>query len=160
RAAANLAFANGDPVPNASADDLMLTNAARMMPLIADTLAADEQRKVGFVLSRGGRFAPFESGWEGELMNSRINTTLCIWNETVGGVTHSMTGENLAGCATEFGARCADGSPMRDHYPEQDWPLLVTCYKSHIMSSSSIGAERLRMIHPETPLSINRKDAE
>ena len=160
RAAANLAFANGDPVPNASADDLMLTNAARMMPLIADTLAADEQRKVGFILSRGGRFAPFESGWEGELMNSRINTTLCIWNETVGSITHSMTGEKLPGCATEFGARFADGSPMRDHYPEQDWPLLVTSYKSHIMSSSSIGAERLRMIHPENPISINRKDAE
>lgn len=160
RAAANLAFANGDPVPDASADDLMLTNAARMMPLIADTLAADEQRKVGFVLSRGGRFAPFESGWEGEQMKSRINNTLCIWNPIIGSTIHSMTGEKLPGCATEFGPRFADGSAMRDHYSEQDWPLLVTSYKSHIMSSSSIGAERLRMIHPENPISINRKDAD
>ncbi|ART83693.1 tetrathionate reductase subunit A [Oceanisphaera profunda] len=160
RAAANLAFANNDPVPDASADDLMLTNAARLMPLISETLAKDEQRKVGFVLSRGGRFAPFESGWEGELMKNRTTNTLCIWNPTIGRTIHSMTGEKLPGCATEFGPRFADGSAMRDHYSEQDWPLLVTSYKSHIMSSSSIGAERLRMIHPENPISINRKDAE
>ncbi|MGO4998391.1 molybdopterin dinucleotide binding domain-containing protein [Oceanisphaera sp. W20_SRM_FM3] len=160
RAAANLAFANNDPVPDASADDLMLTNAARLMPLIAETLAVEEQRKVGFVLSRGGRFAPFASGWEGELMKNRTTNTLCIWNPTIGSTIHSMTGEKLPGCATEFGPRFADGSAMRDHYSEQDWPLLVTSYKSHLMSSSSIGAERLRMIHPENPISINRKDAE
>ncbi|MBR9857885.1 MAG: tetrathionate reductase subunit TtrA [Gammaproteobacteria bacterium] len=159
RAAANLAFA-GQPVPDASADDLMLTNAARLMPLISDTLAPDERRKAGFILSRGGRFAPFEQGWEGAMMKNRVTDTLCIWNPTIGSTIHSMTGEKLPGCATQFGPRFADGSPMREHYPEREWPLLVTSYKSHLMSSSSIGAERLRMIHPENPISINRRDAE
>lgn len=159
RAAANLAFA-GTPVPDASADDLVLTNAARLMPAIESTLAPDEQRKAGFVFSRGGRFAPFESGWQGELMNKRTKESLCIWNPTIGTSIHSMTGERLSGCAALYEPRFADGSPMRTHYSEAEWPLLVTSYKSHLMSSSSIGAERLRMIHPENPVSIHRKDAE
>lgn len=160
RGAANLAFAGDRPVPEASADDLVLTNAARLMPLIEATLAPDEQRRAGFIFSRGGRFAPFESGWQGELMGKRTGNTLCIWNATIGSTVHAMTGERLSGCAAFYGPRFADGSPMRDHYPEQEWPLLVTSYKSHLMSSSSIGAERLRMIHPENPISIHRRDAE
>src|SRR5690606_41168601 len=53
----------------------------------------------------------------------------------------------------------ADGSPMREHFSEQEWPLLMSSYKSNLMSSMSIGMSRLRQVHPHNPISLNLKDA-
>lgn len=37
--------------------------------------------------------------------------------------------------------------------------MLMTSYKSNLMSSMSIGVDRLRQLHPHNPVSINRDDA-
>ena len=70
-----------------------------------------------------------------------------------------MTGERLSGCPTWYPTRLADGSAMRQHFPEAQWPLLMTSYKSNLMSSMSIGVARLRQVHPHNPVSVNREDA-
>lgn len=160
RATANLAYAQGKAVPQASIDDLILTNAARWLPAIEETLAPQEQLRAGFVLSRGGRFSDFKDSYQGEQLTYGISQPLCIWNPKVGQTVHSISGQRLSGCAKLYGPRFMDGSAMRDHFSEQEWPFLVVSYKSHLMSSSSIGSQRLRSIHPENPVSIHRQDAD
>ncbi|MCV4640217.1 hypothetical protein OFB62_33460, partial [Escherichia coli] len=48
---------------------------------------------------------------------------------------------------------------MREHFSEQEWPLLMSSYKSNLMSSMSIGMSRLRQVHPHNPISLNLEDA-
>ncbi|WP_343719321.1 molybdopterin dinucleotide binding domain-containing protein, partial [Achromobacter dolens] len=45
-------------------------------------------------------------------------------------------------------------------YPRADWPFLLSSFKSNLMSSMSIGVDRLRQVHPHNPVSINRQDGE
>ena len=37
--------------------------------------------------------------------------------------------------------------------------MLITSYKSNLISSMSIGVDRLRQVHPHNPISINKEDA-
>ena len=71
-----------------------------------------------------------------------------------------MTGERYSGCPTWYPARLADGRDVRAEYPRQDWPFLLSSFKSNLMSSISIGVDRLRQVHPHNPVSINRQDGE
>jgi hypothetical protein len=50
------------PVAEAISEDLTLTGVQRILPVINQTLKADEVSRVAFVYSRGGRFAPDTSG--------------------------------------------------------------------------------------------------
>ncbi|HYG69331.1 MAG TPA: hypothetical protein VD838_16785, partial [Anaeromyxobacteraceae bacterium] len=70
RAFANLAY-DGEPVPDASRDDLALTGVDRFLAAHAGTLDADEARKVGFVLARGGRVQAPDAAYRGEWLSKR-----------------------------------------------------------------------------------------
>ena len=75
---------------------------------------------------------------------------LQVWSEELAGFRHAMTGERYGGCPTWYPARLADGRDVRAEYPRQDWPLLSS-FKSNLMSSISIGVDRLRQVHPHNP---------
>jgi tetrathionate reductase subunit A len=49
---------------------------------------------------------------------------------------------------------------LRDHFTQEDWPLLAFSFKSNLMNSYAIGLERLRMIKPYNPVLLHYKDAE
>lgn len=158
RAAANVAFA-GQPVPAATDDDLEITGVSRLRPTLEATLTADEWRRVAHVYTRGGRFAPKPAA-TAEAPPRIWDQQVCVWNEIVGRARNTMTGELFTGCPTWHPARFADGSPMEAHYPETEWPFRLTSYKSHLQSSVSIGASRLRQVHPYNPVGVSRPDAE
>ena len=159
RAIANIAYAGGKPVGEASDDDLELTGLTRLRPLLEEKLGADEWRQAAMVLTRGGRFDLLDDAWQGEHVKAAHQPALPLWDETLATLRHSMTGELFSGCPRWQPPRLADGTPMRDKYSERDWPLLMTSYKSNLMSSMSIGVSRLRQVHPHNPVSIHREDA-
>ncbi|NLC36289.1 MAG: tetrathionate reductase subunit TtrA, partial [Alcaligenaceae bacterium] len=160
RAACNIAYQAGKPVGEASDDDIAITGLTRWMPTITERLKPEEVRRVAMVMSRGGRFDRIEDAWEGDRIKKKPAHPINIWNESVAAMRHSMTGERLTGCPTWHPTRFADGSAMRDHFPEKDWPLTMSSYKSNLMSSMSIAASRLRQIHPHNPISVNKNDAQ
>ena len=160
RAVANIAFSGGKPVGEASDDDLEVTGMKRYTGLLQGKLKADEWRQVAMVLTRGGRFDKLDQAWEGDHIKARHKPVLPLWDETLGNMRHSMTGERYSGCPTWQPALLASGQPMREKYGEQEWPMLMTSYKSNLMSSISIGVARLRQVHPDNPVSIHRQDAE
>lgn len=160
RAICNIAYQAGKPVGEASDDDIAITGLSRWMPEVTKRLKPEEVRRVAMVMSRGGRFDRIENAWDGERLKTTPKAPINIWNENIAAMRHSMTGERLMGCPTWHPTRFADGSAMREHFPEKDWPLTMSSYKSNLMSSMSIAASRLRQVHPHNPVSLNKKDAE
>ncbi|GAB1387446.1 hypothetical protein MASR1M59_25940 [Melaminivora sp.] len=111
-------------------------------------------------MTRGGRFDKIEGAWAGEHIKAAHKFPVQLWHEGLAKMRHSMTGERYSGCPTWQPTRFADGSDMRDHFPEKDWPLAMSSYKSNLMSSMSIAADRLRQVHPHNPISLHRDDAQ
>lgn len=160
RAIANIAYQAGKPVGEASDDDIAITGLARWMPEVEKRLAPEEVRRVALVMSRGGRFDAIEDAWKGEHIKAAHKFPVQLWHEGLARMRHSMTGERYSGCPTWYPTRLADGSSMRERFPEADWPLSMSSYKSNLMSSMSIAAPRLRQVHPHNPISLNREDAQ
>lgn len=129
------------------------------MPALQQRLLPEEVRRVAMVMSRGGRFDRIEDAWQGEHVKAAHKFPVQLWHEGLAKMRHSMTGERYAGCPTWYPTRFADGSSMRAHYPEKDWPLTMSSYKSNLMSSMSIAASRLRQVHPHNPISLHQEDA-
>ncbi|HHS94567.1 MAG TPA: tetrathionate reductase subunit TtrA, partial [Rhodobacterales bacterium] len=53
----------------------------------------------------------------------------------------------------------ADGTPLREAFPESDWPMTMVAFKSNLQSAYSIASPVLRSIQPDNPVSINPEDA-
>ncbi|HUG59448.1 MAG TPA: molybdopterin dinucleotide binding domain-containing protein, partial [Candidimonas sp.] len=159
RGMANIAYFGGKPVGNASDDDMELTGVDKYAPMLQEKLKPEEWRQVAMLLTRGGRFDKIEQAWEGKHLRKAYPKPLQIWNEDIASIRHSMTGEHFSGCPTWYPTRLANGSDMRTTYDKQQWPLLLTSYKSNLMSTMSIGIDRLRQVHPHNPISVNREDA-
>lgn len=159
RGIANIAFSGQQPVGEATDDDMALTGVNRYASLLQETLKPEEWRQVAMVLTRGGRFESLEKAWDGDQVRQRYTKPLQLWNEELAVMRHSITGERFSGCPTWYPTRLANGDAMRDHYGQEQWPFLLTSYKSNLMSSISIAASRLRQVHPHNPVSLNREDA-
>lgn len=159
RGMCNIAYQAGRPVPEASDDDIALTGLTRWMPELEKRLKPEEVRRVAMVMTRGGRFDRVEDAWKGDQLKQAHKFPVQLWNEGLARMRHSMTGERYSGCPTWYPTRFADGSSMREHFPEKDWPLTMSSYKSNLMSSMSIAAPRLRQVHPHNPISLNVEDA-
>lgn len=162
RGFANIAYGMGRPVPDALDNDIQLTGLTRHIDAVQERVKDDEWRKVALVMSRGGRFDRVKDAWDeskGHLKHTH-EFMLPIWDEGLYRSRHAMTGEHNSGCPTWYPTRLADGSAMRESFDEAQWPFLMTSYKSNLMSSLSIGVDRLRQVHPHNPLSINREDAQ
>ncbi|MGK0662603.1 molybdopterin dinucleotide binding domain-containing protein, partial [Bordetella bronchiseptica] len=159
RGMANMAYAGGAPVAEASEDDLALTGVDRHADLLRRTLHEDEWRRVALLMSRGGRFDAAEDVWRDGRVHPPYRKPLHVWSEDLARMRHAMTGEPYSGCPTWYPTRLADGRAMREQYPQADWPFLLSSFKSNLMSSMSIGVSRLRQVHPHNPVSISRADA-
>lgn len=158
RGFANVAYSGGNPVPDASEDDAALTGVSRHLDLLRNRLDAQEWRKVAFLMTRGGRFADEEKAWAGDRQSKLYPEALTLWNGDLARMRHSMTGAPFTGCPTYYPPRLADGTAVREVFPEKSWPFMVCSFKSSLMSSISIGVARLRQVHPSNPIVLNRQD--
>lgn len=159
RAAANLAYA-GKGVTKASAEDIYLSGLERLLPDMQRVLTAEEQGKVAFIFTRGGRFEDASEAYKGEQMKHQWKRPLAIWNEKVGTSRNTMTGEFYSGCPTWHPQKLADGTPLREKYPEAEWPFTLTNFKSNIHSAVSNLSPRLNSIKGFNPVYIHPQDAE
>ncbi len=158
RAGANIAF-QGDTLPAATPEDVAHSGIASLMPRIEATLPEDERGPVAHLYSRGGRFQPHTAAYDGDKLGNRWTRTLCLYSEEVASAIDSETGRHLRGVPCFQRAALSDGTPMREVYPEQDWPLLAFSFKSNMINSYSAGLDRLRMIKPNNPVMVNTIDA-
>ncbi|MGO1500364.1 MAG: molybdopterin dinucleotide binding domain-containing protein [Marinobacter sp.] len=159
RAAANIAMA-GKPLADAVAEDITASGIEPLMDQIKSTVSADEAGPVAQLYSRGGRFETMEQAYDGEKLGHAWKRPLCVYNEQVGTTIDSYSGKRHVGTPTHHAPRFWDGSLLREHYSEGEWPLLAFSFKSNLMNSYAIGLERLRMIKPYNPVLLHHNDAE
>src|SRR5699024_636692 len=97
RGFANVAYAMGRPVPDASDEDMRLTGVDKKLDLIKAHLKEEEWLKVAMLMTRGGRFDRVEDAWDGDHLKHAHLTMLPIWDEELASLTYSMTGEKFSG---------------------------------------------------------------
>lgn len=158
RLAANIAFMGKAPVAEAAPEDISLTGVTRILPVITDTLKADEVRRVAFVYSRGGRFAPDKSGRTDNRVGNAWEKPLQIWNADVAAHRHAITGERYSGCPAWYPSRLSDGRSVDELFPQQEWPLKMISFKSNTMSSASAVIPRLHHLKPVNLVALNPQD--
>lgn len=159
RAGANVAWLGKQPVPDASDEDIAFSGVGRVLPALKATLKEEEWRKVAFVLARGGRYQNQTEGFEGEKATHRFAKPLQVYNEAVGTSTSSITGRRWPGTAAWMPPVFADGTPVSHVHRPEDWPFQLVSSKSVLVSAYTIGATRLRHLHPENPVGVNVEDA-
>ncbi|HAT1644307.1 TPA: tetrathionate reductase subunit TtrA [Raoultella planticola] len=155
RVAANIAFAGQKPLPPAEDQDMSMSGVERIFPAIQRSLKSDEALPVAFLYSRGGRFAPQQSG---PTVGTEWIKPLQIWNPQVAAYHYAMTGERYSGCPTWYPARLSDGRALDAVYPPSEWPMKLMSFKSNVMSSSSTVVERLHHVRPVGLVAINPED--
>lgn len=158
RIAANIAFTGDNPAPAASKQEIMLSGVDRIMPALQRTLKAEEIDQVAFIYTRGGRFASYESGIKGDAIGKPWTKPLQIWNSLVAVHRHSVSGKRFSGCPRYYPPLLASGQPVDSIYPPQEWPLLLTSFKSNLISSSTAMIERLHHVKPHNLVAINPQD--
>ncbi len=155
---ANIAF-DGQPVPDASDEDLRLTGLDRFAPQLDAVLKPEEQRKVGYVMSHGGRFEDEANSYQGEWLKRRYQAPLQLYNEPLARQRNSMTGQRLFGSATWLPPLFLDGSKLSDSYPVRQWPFQLISTKSQYMNSGTITARKLRKLRPVNEIAMQADDA-
>lgn len=158
--AANIAFMGNAPVAEAISEDLTLTGVQRILPVINQTLKADEVSRVAFVYSRGGRFAPDTSGRAENRVGQLWEKPLQIWNAEVAAHRHAITGERYSGCPAWYPARLSDGRAIEALFPRQQWPLKLISFKSNTMASASTVIPRLHHLKPTNLVALNPLDGQ
>lgn len=158
RAAANVAF-QGQPLPDATESDVLHGGIERLVPMIARTLKHDEQLPVAYMYARGGRFEDYDQGFKDGQHRHAWLRPMCVYNEDVGTAIDSRTGERYVGNPQFQPPIFYDGTPMREIYTLEEWPLLAFSFKSNVMNSYSVGLERLRMVKPYNPVLLHEADA-
>ncbi len=159
RAGANIAFGGQKPVADATDEDIRFVGLDRLLHPMQSTLKEDEWRKVANVLARGGRFQPVNQAYQGEQMTAKFLRPLQLYNETVAISRSATTGKRFSGVPKWAEPSFADGSTMRKHYPEAQWPILLTSQKSVLINSYTIGVDRLRGLHVDNPVALHIDDA-
>ncbi len=158
--AANVAYSGGNQVPEISREDVNWSGVKRIMPEIRRTLKSEEVEKVAFMYARGGRYENLDKGRKTDGTPDKVwLKPLAIWNPTVGTRKNSITGKYLSGTPAFHQPKLVNGTPLDDAFNRKEWPLLLTSFKSHTMSSSSIGADRLRQVNPNNPVRLNENTA-
>ncbi len=183
RGGANIAWQGKTAVPEASDEDILLSGVGRIQPLLEKTLKPEEWRKVAFMLARGGRYqnykemfglrlpppvdpkspgatvaqesTPYPADWS----THRFTKPMMLYNENVGTTKNSLTGKRFSGSPSWQEPAFANGTPVRTEYPEAEWPLQLISTKSPMQNSYSIGARRLRGLHPDNPVALHPDDA-
>ena len=157
--AANVAYL-GKAVADINAEDMYLSGVSRIQSELNTRLKPDEVKKVSYLFARGGRFEEMRGARDDAGNPSKIwPKPMMLWNPDVGSRRNSLTGEFMSGCPRLYQPALADGTPLDKAFDKSQWPLLISSYKSHTMSSMSIGSDRLRQVHPNNPVRLNEKTA-
>lgn len=160
RGGANIAYLGAKPVGDATDEDIAMSGVDKLLPGLKATLKEDEWRKVAMLYSRGGRYEQPSGAQDAEnpqWQNHRFKAPLWVWSEHIGGARNAVTGKHYPGCASWTRPAFLDGTPMREVYPEQDWPFLLISFKSALQNSYSI-ATRITGLHPENPVIVHPED--
>ncbi|GAA6200507.1 molybdopterin dinucleotide binding domain-containing protein [Aquicoccus sp. SU-CL01552] len=159
RGAVNVAM-TGEPVSDATDEDIELSNVARILDDLKATLKPSEWRKAATIYAKGGRYENIEHSYQGDRASHAFDAPMLVWNEQLGSFRRATTGTGLPGTPAWRAPEFADGTKVSDHYPREDWPIQIVSFKSPLQNSYSVGAKSLLRIVASNPVNVGRALAE
>ena len=168
KAFANLAYGDkpGKVVPDASEEEMELFRKARRhLPksvfdeeIYKRALRPQEWPKVVYVLNRGGRYAPFDTAYDGNYMKRRMKKMFHLFVEDVAKQKNSISGKYFSGIPNYKGQYDAGGKSLSRN---GKYPFLLITYKEpHSGHSRTISNYWGNIaLAPENKIIINPKDA-
>lgn len=156
RAFENIAMDGKVPAPEISDEELKLAGIAHYIPSL-QRICQSNWRRVGYVMSRGGRFADKPTAYDGFKMTSTYKKTIAMYNEKVGTSFNALTGERYSGVPRYYAPRFCASEKMQEL--SQGFDLLAFSYKSNVLSQASAALESLREIRYTTYVDLNPRTA-
>ncbi|MFQ6372267.1 molybdopterin-dependent oxidoreductase [Shewanella sp. YIC-542] len=158
-------FANvahtGEVLPAPTAEDIELTSVDRVLPVFKQRLKPQELDATLFMLTRGGRYERLEQRYEGEFLNPaiRMDTQFQLYNESLARIKDSYTGQYLDGQPIYDVDRFWDGSAVREHWNNKDYPFVFSTFKSHLRSPYSAVLPRITALGEANFIQMHEDDA-
>ena len=168
KAVANLAVGDkkGEVVPDASDQEIEIFKQAHghLPQSVFDyerwqkAICSELWRKVVYVLNRGGRFAGFETGYDGPYMKKKIGVMFQIFVEAVAKQKNSISGKYFSGVPVYVGQYDASDNPLDRN---GTYPLQLITYKEPFGGHSRTISNYWTNIAMQTEnlILINRRDA-
>lgn len=143
------------PPADAKAHAVAVGAATSKTPQVAGTKPLAAAAVAGATVHGALEETPYPPDWS----THRFTKPMMLYNENLGTAKNSFTGKRFSGSPSWHEAAFADGTTVRTKYPEAEWPLQLISHKSPLQNSYSIGARRLRGIHPDNPVALHPDDA-
>ena len=160
KATANVAYANNDPVPDVSDEDIAICDLAPFRKQYEDLLPAEQWPKVLHVLARGGRFEPVSNVWDGDKLGHRYTKRLRLYAEEVALSKNAITGIRFPGVPAWVEPATIQGQSLDELDPREEWPLTILTYKGSLQTHSRLSSNTiLREIQPENWIEVNHRTA-
>ncbi len=159
RCAANVACI-GQPVADASDDDINLSGVSRIRADLEAVLKPNEWRKAAMIYTKGGRYEAIGGTYDGETARHPFSKPMQVYNEGLGSFRRATTGQRMSGTPTWRSPEFADGTRVSDLYPDREWPARLISFKSPLQNSYSVGAPVLRRIVATNPVIVGRATAQ
>jgi len=165
---ANLAYGDkeGEVVPDATDEELEHFRAARrhLPASVFDearwraAVRPEEWRKIVYVLNRGGRYAPFETGSDGLFMKRKMKKMFHVFVERVAKQKNSISGEYFSGLPIYRGQFDTAGNALSRN---GEYPFALITFKEPIGGQSRTISNYWSNIalQPENKVLISRRDA-
>ncbi|MFO7813872.1 MAG: molybdopterin dinucleotide binding domain-containing protein [Pelovirga sp.] len=141
-------------LPPVTKEDMIWSGAERAMEPLNDKLTAAERTAVAAVLSRGGYYEA-EPRYNGEFLNGHPGRGLRIYNEAVTNFIHAYSGNAYPGIPTYQPNHFWNGDNWEKHWPQAEFPLLFSSYKSTLRSPYSVAFKRTAEFSPTNYVYMN-----
>lgn len=159
RQAANMAWFKDNVLPAPTAEDVALSGIGRIVPDIERVLPQEERGPVATIYSRGGRFAPHATAYEGETLKARWDKPLQIYNEEAAQAVNTQTGKRYSGIPRCRVPLLGNGKPLREVWNEKEYPLLMVSFKSSLINSYAVVSPRLLSVKSRNLVMMHGQDA-
>ncbi|WP_285163418.1 molybdopterin dinucleotide binding domain-containing protein [Shewanella goraebulensis] len=144
---ANAATSLKNKLPQATARDVELSGIPFATRLINSHLTPDEQQLVARLLSRGGYYDD-SPRYDGDFQANKPRLCLNLYNEGLTEGIHCYTGEHRSGVPIYRPNQFWNGDKWREHWPESEYPLVISSYKPTARSNWSVSYHRTTEFSP------------
>lgn len=148
------------PVPTEA--DVKFTSVDLIYPELKARLKSEEIGPTMYLFTRGGRYYPVESRYEGEFFNEmmRWDAQFQVYNEGLAHITNFYSGEYLEGVPVYDKQRFWDGTAIRDVWKEEQYPFYFSTFKHQLRSPYSVNLNSITALGVQNFIQIHKDDAD
>lgn len=157
---ANIAY-DDEPVADITQDEIDIQDLDITLEDWKNSLTSEEWKKAMYIISRGGRFEPHGSGFDGDNRKYINSNCFTLYSENLATSRNSFSGKPYEyGVPTWNPESFINGTPVKKVFNDEEWPFRAANYKAKFRSISMLSnSHSLRDINLKNKVEINIEDA-